>query len=147
MKYNFTDQVRTAVEVATQEAERLGHDCVEPQHLLLALTREREGIAASVLESLSIEPELLRSRMDGVEYRGGEVVSGARFRHTRRAARVLEFAMTESRSHDHGFVGNEHVLLGVFREGSDQVVEALNELGATYEGVLRRTLERIRGAE
>ena len=143
MKYDFTEEVRMLVEAACQEAVRLGHASVEPRHLVLALTREREGVANRVLRGLSIDPELLRSGLEGMEHRGEEIVWGGSLPYTRRAARVLEFAMAEARSHDHPYVGSEHVLLGAFREESGDLAGALNELGATYDEVLHRTLEEI----
>ena len=143
MKYNFTDQVRSVVDVAWEEVVRLGHDKIQPQHIFLALTRETEGIAIELLNDLPLELEQVRARLECLSYEDEASVPGGRFPFTRPTAKLLELAMVESRQREHSYVGTEHVLLGILREEHDNTAALLAELGVTYDRILPPVLQRI----
>src|SRR3954462_15392394 len=100
--YNFTERVRKVLAMAREEAERLRHEYVGTEHILLGLIREGEGVAAAVLENLSIDTEAVRKRIDEVVTKGKAVAStGPDLPYTSRAKKVLELSMAEARDLTH----------------------------------------------
>src|SRR6266513_6182054 len=115
--YNFTDRVRKVLQLAREEAHRLGHDYVGTEHILLGLIREGEGVAAAVLTNLNVDLEEISGRIGETVKKGKAAVpAGPDLPYTSRAKKVLEFSMSEARELNDKYVGTEHLLLGVLRE-------------------------------
>ncbi|HCU23017.1 MAG TPA: ATP-dependent Clp protease ATP-binding subunit ClpC [Candidatus Atribacteria bacterium] len=133
----YTERARKVIILAQDEAVRLKHNYIGTEHLLLGLLREREGIAAKILESLDISIEAVRNELenfvDRTEYQGATEVA-----FTPRAKRVLELALDETRRLSHKYVGTEHILLGVIREGDGVGAQILRRLGLDIETVRMR---------
>jgi ATP-dependent Clp protease ATP-binding subunit ClpC len=133
--------------MAREEAARLHHEYVGTEHILLGLIREGEGVAATVLRNLRIDPREIVRRVE-------EVVSPGRSRvpppydlpYTSRAKRVLEESMAERRELQHSYVGTEHLLLGLLREDKGIAAQALVEAGLTLADARAETL-RLLGTE
>jgi ATP-dependent Clp protease ATP-binding subunit ClpC len=128
----FTERARLVVVEAQQESRRLNHDYVGTEHLLLGLIRVGEGLAVKVLESLEISPEAIRQRVEESVDRGSEAPSG-HIRFTAQAKTVLELSLRESRARNDQYIGTEHILLGLIREGDGVAARVLLELGADLE--------------
>lgn len=111
----YTERARKVIILAQDEAVRLKHNHIGTEHLLLGLLREREGIAAKILDSFDITMDLVRTELENFvdqrEYQGSREVA-----FTSRAKRVLELALDETRRLGHNYVGTEHILLGILRE-------------------------------
>lgn len=130
---------------AQEEARRLDHDYVGTEHLLLGLTDVGEGLAVKALESLGISSEAIRQRVEASVDRGEQTPSGP-IRFTSQAKTVLELSLRESRARSDLYIGTEHILLGLIREGDGVAAHVLLELGAdldrTREQVTRLLAER-----
>jgi ATP-dependent Clp protease ATP-binding subunit ClpC len=125
----FTERARLLVVEAQQEARRLDHDYVGTEHLLLGLTDVSEGLAVKVLESLGISPEAIRQRVEESVDRGEQPPSG-HIRFTSQAKTALELSLRESQAFGDSYIGTEHILLGLIREGDGVAAHVLLELGA-----------------
>jgi ATP-dependent Clp protease ATP-binding subunit ClpC len=125
----FTERARLLVVEAQQEARRLDHDYVGTEHLLLGLTDVSEGLAVKVLESLGISPEAIRQRVEESVDRGEQAPSGP-IRFTSQAKTALELSLRESQAFGDSYIGTEHILLGLIREGDGVAAHVLLELGA-----------------
>jgi ATP-dependent Clp protease ATP-binding subunit ClpC len=134
----FTERARLLVVNAQEEARRLDHDYVGPEHLLLGLTDVSEGLAVKALESLGISPGAIRQRVEESVDRGEQTPSGP-IRFTAQAKTVLELSLRESRARSDLYIGTEHILLGLIREGDGVAAHVLLELGAD----LARTREQV----
>jgi ATP-dependent Clp protease ATP-binding subunit ClpC len=135
MFQRFTDRARLAVVQAQQEARTLDHHHLGPEHLLLALTHESiGGLGVKALESLGIGPDVVRQRVEEVTGRGAAAPSG-HIPFTPQAKKVLEGALQESRALGHDYIGTEHILLGLLRQGDGVAGHVLSELGADLDGV------------
>jgi len=136
----YTERARKVIILAQDEAVRLKHNHIGTEHLLLGLLREREGLAAKILDSFDITLELVRSELehmvDRTEYQGSREVA-----FTPRAKRVLELALDETRRMGHNYVGTEHILLGILREGEGVGAQILRRLGLDLEMVRNRLYE------
>ena len=144
--YNFTDRVRKVLQIAREEAARLHHEYVGTEHLLLALLREGQGVAAAALMNLSVDFEELTHNVESVVKEGkyhGELPDSP---YTSRAKKVLELSMTEARELNHSYVGTEHLLLGVLREEKGIGAQALGSAGVTPE-VARAEVIRLLGQD
>jgi DNA-binding transcriptional regulator YhcF (GntR family) len=137
--YNFTDPVRQVLAMAREEGIRLGHDYVGTEHILLALLREGEGVAAAVLRDVAGREEIAQRVLENVR-RGRATVALGELPYTSRAKKVLEFAMAAARQLDHSYVGTEHILLGLIREDKGIAAQALQSFGFTYNRVLARVM-------
>src|SRR5438477_8207382 len=122
----FTERARQVVVFAQDEARALRHDYIGTEHLLLGLLRVEEGLAARVLESLEITIEDTRAQVARIVGQGDEVTTG-QIAFTPRAKKVLELAWDEARSLGHNYIGTEHVLLGLLREGDGVAWHILTE--------------------
>jgi ATP-dependent Clp protease ATP-binding subunit ClpC len=133
----FTERAKHVVSAAREEATRLGSEYVRTEHILLGLCREPEGIAARALESLNVDIEALAMDIESQVTRGNAVVSGEEIIFTPRAKKVLELAVDEARNLGHNYIGTEHILLGLVKEGEGIAAKVLQDL--------KIDLDRIQG--
>jgi ATP-dependent Clp protease ATP-binding subunit ClpC len=145
--YNFTERVRTVLAMAREEAARLHHEYVGTEHILLGLIREGEGVAATVLQNLSVELDEIQQKIEETVKKGNAAqTTGPDLPYTARAKKVLELAMTEARELSHSYVGTEHLLLGLLREEKGIAAQVLTSAGVTRDAARAETL-RILGTE
>src|SRR3989454_5319180 len=139
--YNFTDRVRWVLQAAREEAARLRNAFVGTEHVLLALVRDRGGVAQRVLLSFQADLEGIRRAVES-RIKQGESAIGDReeLPYTSRAKKVLELAMSEARELNHRYVGTEHLLLGLLREEKGVAARVLTEAGVTLERARAETL-------
>ena len=140
----FTERARQVVVFAQDEARLLRHNYIGTEHLLLGLIREEEGVAARVLDSLGIALEPVRDQVERIIGLGDEAMSG-QVPFTPRAKKVLELALREALALGHNYIGTEHVLLGIVREGEGVANRILVDLGADAEK-LRNEVVRLIGS-
>jgi Clp amino terminal domain, pathogenicity island component len=124
----FTDRARRVVVLAQEEAVGLKHNYIGTEHLLLGLIREREGVAAKTLESLGISLEAVRGEVEQIIGEGQAAPSG-QIPFTPRAKKVLELSLREALALGHNYIGTEHILLGLIREGEGVAAQVLVKLG------------------
>jgi len=136
----FTNRARKALHLAQEEAQRLQHDYIGTEHLLLGLIREGEGVASKVLNNLGIDLEKTRNSVESIIGRGNRVVIGE-LGLTPRAKKVIELAVDEARHLHHHYLGTEHLLLGLVREGHGIGAGVLESQGANLEKVREQTLQ------
>ncbi|MEE8421901.1 MAG: Clp protease N-terminal domain-containing protein, partial [Dehalococcoidia bacterium] len=132
----FTERARRVLTLAQEEAQRFNHNYIGTEHLLLGLVREGDGVAAKVLSNLGVELNKVRSAVEFIIGRGDKQSSGE-IGLTPRAKKVIELAVDEARRLSHSYIGTEHVLLGLVREGEGIAAGVLESLGVN--------LERVRG--
>src|SRR5512135_964201 len=145
--YNFTDRVRKVLQMAREEAARLHHEYVGTEHILLGLIREGEGVAATVLQNLSVELDDIQQKIEETVKKGkAGTVTGPDLPYTSRAKKVLELAMAEARELNHSYVGTEHLLLGLLREEKGIAAQVLNDAGVSLEQSRAETL-RLLGSD
>ena len=126
--------------LAQEEAQRFQHNYIGTEHLLLGLVREGEGVAAKVLEDLGVELIQVRSAVESVIGRGDRIVLGE-IGLTPRAKKVIELAVDEARRLNHHYIGTEHILLGLVREGEGIAAGVLESQGVNLEKVRTGTLK------
>lgn len=142
--YNFTDRVRKVLQIAREEAARLGHEYVGTEHILLALLREGQGVASAVLTNLVVDFEEIRDKIEATVEKGpARPDARPDLPYTSRAKRILEFAMQEARELNHEYVGTEHLLLGVLREAKGIGAVVLGDAGVTLAGARTETLRLL----
>ena len=112
----FTERARRVLTLAQEEAQRFNHNYIGTEHLLLGLVREGDGVAAKVLSNLGVELSKVRSAVEFIIGRGEKSISGE-IGLTPRAKKVIELAVEEARRLNHNYIGTEHLLLGLMREG------------------------------
>jgi ATP-dependent Clp protease ATP-binding subunit ClpC len=145
--YNFTERVRKVLAMAREEAARLHHEYVGTEHILLGLIREGEGVAATVLQNLSVELDEIQQKIEETVKKGkSQATTGPDLPYTSRAKKVLELAMSEARELSHSYVGTEHLLLGLLREEKGIAAQVLTDAGVNLEAARAETL-RILGTE
>jgi ATP-dependent Clp protease ATP-binding subunit ClpC len=142
----FTDRARRVVVLAQEEAARLNHNYIGTEHLLLGLLQEGDGVAARALESLGISLEAARQQVGEIIGRGKKSPSG-HIPFTPRAKKVLELSLRESRQLGHSYIGTEHILLGLIREGEGVAAQVLGRLGADQNRVRRQVIELLHGGQ
>jgi ATP-dependent Clp protease ATP-binding subunit ClpA len=125
----FTDRARRVVVLAQEEARLLNHNYVGTEHLLLGLIHEGQGVAAKALESLGISLEAVRAQVEEIIGQGQQAPTG-HIPFTPRAKKVLELSLREAKQLGHNYIGTEHILLGLIREGEGVAAHVLVELGA-----------------
>jgi ATP-dependent Clp protease ATP-binding subunit ClpC len=138
----FTDRARRVVVLAQEEARMLGHDYVGTEHLLLGLVHEGNGVAAKALESLGIRLDNVRQRVEEGVGRGQQAMSG-HIPFTTQAKDVLRLSLEESKGLEHHYIGTEHLLLGLIREGDGTAARVLAGLGADLSGVRAQVLQLL----
>ena len=139
----FTKRAHHVLELAQEEAQRFQHDYIGTEHLLLGLLREREGVAAQVLNNLGIEIDRVRHAVEAIIGRGERVVLGE-LRLTPRTKKVIELALDEALRFNLRFIGTGHLLLGLIREGDGIAAGILENLGLQLEQVRTETLRVLR---
>jgi ATP-dependent Clp protease ATP-binding subunit ClpC len=142
----FTERARKVLSLAQEEAQRFNHNYIGTEHLLLGLVREGDGVAAKVLSNLGVELNKVRSAVEFIIGRGDRIVLGD-IGLTPRSKKVLELAVDEARRLNHHYVGTEHLLLGLVREGEGIAAGVLESLGVNLEKVRRETLAVLNGRE
>jgi ATP-dependent Clp protease ATP-binding subunit ClpC len=140
----FTDRARQVVVLAQEEARMLNHNYIGTEHILLGLIHEGDGIAARSLESLGISLEAVRQQVEEIIGRGQQAPSG-HIPFTPRAKKVLELSLRESLQLGHNYIGTEHILLGLLREGDGVAAQVLVRLGADLNRVLRQVIQLLHG--
>jgi ATP-dependent Clp protease ATP-binding subunit ClpC len=138
----FTDQARRVVVLAQEESRILNHNYIGTEHLLLGLIHEGQGGAATALEAMGISLEAVRHQVEEIVGKGQEAPSG-HIPFTPRAKKVLEFSLRESLQLGHDYIGTEHILLGLIREGNGLAARILVRLGADLAGVREQVLRQI----
>jgi ATP-dependent Clp protease ATP-binding subunit ClpC len=147
MGYNFTERVRKVLALSRQEAARLHHEYVGTEHILLGLIREGHGTAATALQNLDVELDEIQEKIEEIVKKGKAAqTTGPDLPYTSRAKKVLELAMTESRELNHGYVGTEHLLLGLLREEKGIAAQVIASFGVTLDKARAEVL-RILGSE
>jgi ClpA/ClpB-like protein len=128
----FTDRARKVLTLAQDEAQRFNHNWIGTEHLLLGLVREREGLAARVLESMNVDLAKVRTAVEFIIGRGDRPITGE-VGLTPRAKRIIELAIDEARRLGHNYIGTEHLLLGIIREGEGIGAGVLESLGVNLD--------------
>jgi ATP-dependent Clp protease ATP-binding subunit ClpC len=145
--YNFTERVRKVLAMAREEAARLHHEYVGTEHILLGLIREGEGVAAAVLQNLSVDLDEIQQKIEDTVKKGkASQTTGPDLPYTSRAKKVLELAMSEARELSHSYVGTEHLLLGLLREEKGIAAQVLTDAGVNLDAARAETL-RLLGTE
>ncbi len=140
----FTDRARRVVVLAQEEARLLNHNYIGTEHILLGLIHEGEGVAAKALESLGISLEAVRSQVEEIIGQGGSSPSG-HLPFTPRAKKVLELSLREALQLGHNYIGTEHILLGLIREGEGVAAQVLVKLGADLSRVRQQVIQLLSG--
>ena len=135
----FTDRARKVLTLAQDEAQRFNHNYIGTEHLLLGLVREGEGVAARVLENMNVELSKVRTAVEFIIGRGDRPVVGE-VGLTPRAKRVIELAIDEARRLGHNYIGTEHLLLGLVREGEGIAAGVLESLGVNLDKVRHQVI-------
>ncbi len=141
----FTDRARRVVVLAQEEARMLNHGYIGTEHLLLGLIHEGEGVAAKALEAMGFSLDAVRQQVEAIIGRGPEPASG-HIPFTPRAKRVLELSLRESGQLGHNYIGTEHILLGLLREGEGVAAQVLVKLGADLNRVRQQVIQLLRGS-
>ena len=141
----FTDRARRVVVLAQEEARKLNHNYIGTEHLLLGLIRESEGVAAKALESLGISLDAVRQQVREIIGQGQQPPSG-HIPFTKRAKKALELSTRESMQLGHNYIGTEHILLGLLREGDGVAAQVLVKLGADLNLVRQQVIQLLHGS-
>ena len=140
----FTDRARRVVVLAQEEARMLNHNYIGTEHILLGLIHEGEGVAAKALESLGISLEAVREQVEEIIGQGQQAPSG-HIPFTPRAKKVLELSLREALQLGHNYIGTEHILLGLIREGEGVAAQVLVKLGADLNRVRQQVIQLLSG--
>lgn len=137
----FTERAQKVLALAQEEAVRLGHNNIGTEHILLGLVREGEGIAAKALQALGLSPEKIQKEVETLIGRGQDATQTIHY--TPRAKKVIELSMDEARKLGHSYVGTEHILLGLIREGEGVAARVLNNLGVSLNKARQQVLQLL----
>ena len=140
----FTDRARRVVVLAQEEARMLNHNYIGTEHILLGLIHEGEGVAAKALEALTISLEGVRAQVEEIIGQGQQAPSG-HIPFTPRAKKVLELSLREALQLGHNYIGTEHILLGLIREGEGVAAQVLVKLGADLNRVRQQVIQLLSG--
>jgi ATP-dependent Clp protease ATP-binding subunit ClpC len=140
----FTDRARRVVVLAQEEARMLNHPYIGTEHILLGLSHEGEGVAARALESMNISLDVVRQQVK--EFIGqGQAAPAGHIPFTPRAKKVLELSLREALQLGHNYIGTEHILLGLIREGEGVAAQVLQKLGADLNRVRQTVIQLLSG--
>ncbi|MFH0763707.1 MAG: ATP-dependent Clp protease ATP-binding subunit [Candidatus Omnitrophota bacterium] len=142
----FTERARKVILLAKEEAKRFNHDYIGTEHILLGLVREGEGVAAAVLASFGLSPDKIRLEVEKLVQPGPTTVVSGDLPFTPKAKKVIELAMDEARSLGHNYIGTEHLLLGLIKEGEGVASQVLMNLGLELSRV-REEVMNLLGSE
>ncbi|MGG0186301.1 ATP-dependent protease ATP-binding subunit ClpC [Bacillus rhizoplanae] len=137
----FTERAQKVLALSQEEAIRIGHNNIGTEHILLGLVREGEGIAAKALVALGLSPEKVQKEVEALIGRGTEMSQTVHY--TPRAKKVIELSMDEARKLGHSYVGTEHILLGLIREGEGVAARVLNNLGVSLNKARQQVLQLL----
>jgi ATP-dependent Clp protease ATP-binding subunit ClpA len=141
MYERFTVRARQVMELSRLEAVRCRHPYIGTEHLLLGLVREGTGIATRILQSHAVNLEVVRAEIETIVQSGTDRVSLRHLKQTPRAKKVIEFSIEEAHDLQHGYVGTEHLLLGLLREQEGVAAQVLTRLGLRADGVRKQIVE------
>ncbi len=141
----FTERAKKVIILAREEASRLNHDYIGTEHLLLGLLKVGGGVAHSALESLGLELETVRVEVEKMVQSGPGTMTLGEIPFTPRAKKVVDLAVEEARTLSHNYIGTEHILLGLIREGEGVAARVLESLGASLDRVRAKTVELLEG--
>jgi hypothetical protein len=141
----FTDRARRVVVLAQEEARHLNHNYIGTEHILLGLIHEREGVAARALTALDISLEAVRAQVQEIIGRGDQAPTG-HIPFTPRAKKVLELSLREALALSHNYIGTEHILLGLIREGEGVAAQVLVKLGGSLDRVRQQVVQLLADA-
>jgi Clp amino terminal domain, pathogenicity island component len=142
----FTDRARRVVVLAQDEARLLDHNYIGTEHILLGLIHEGEGVAARALESLDISLDTVRQEVVAIIGQGDDRPGGQHIPFTPRAKKVLELSLREALALGHNYIGTEHILLGLVREGKGVAAQVLAKLGGSLDRVRQAVVVALAGA-
>jgi ATP-dependent Clp protease ATP-binding subunit ClpC len=140
----FTDRARRVVVLAQEESRMLNHNYIGTEHILLGLAHEGEGVAARALGSMNISLEAVRLQVEQIIGQGQAAPTG-HIPFTPRAKKVLELSLREALQLGHNYIGTEHILLGLIREGEGVAAEVLQKLGADLDRVRQTVIQLLSG--
>ena len=140
----FTDSARRVLTFAQEEAERLNHNYIGSEHLLLGLIREESGIAGRVLRSLNVQSGQVIEMVERITGPGRRAPF-SKIDLPPRTRRVIELAVEEARGMGHHYIGTEHLLLGLVRQGDGVAMDILRQMGVTPEQIRQQTLDALHG--
>jgi ATP-dependent Clp protease ATP-binding subunit ClpA len=141
----FTDRARRVVVLAQEEARMLNHDFIGTEHLLLGLIHEGKGVAAQALEGMGITEDAVRQRVEEIVGRGQQAARSGHIPFTPRAKKVLKLSLREALQLGHPYIGTEHILLGLIREGEGVAAQALVHLGADLDRTRQQVVALLHG--
>ncbi|MGB4501985.1 MAG: ATP-dependent Clp protease ATP-binding subunit [Dethiobacteria bacterium] len=142
----FTERAQQVLVLAQEEAKRLNHNFIGTEHLLLGLVREGSGIAARALQNMNVDLNRVRSEVERIAPKGDKLYFQG-ITYTPRAKRVVELSIEESQNLGHNYVGTEHILLGLLREGEGIAAQVLTNLGVDLERARKEVIQLLGGAE
>ncbi|MBR0190764.1 MAG: ATP-dependent Clp protease ATP-binding subunit [Thermoguttaceae bacterium] len=143
MYERFTDRARKVLQLANQEAQRLNHEYIGTEHILLGLVKEGSGVASNVLKNLDVDLTKIRREVEKLVNQGTDMIAMGKLPQTPRAKKAIEYAMDEARNLGHTYVGTEHLLLGLLREEEGIAAQVLMNLGLRLDSVREEILELI----
>ena len=141
----FTERVRKVIQLAREEAMRFNHDYIGTEHLLLGLVKEGEGIAAAALANLGVDLKTLRLEVEKLVEQGPSTVSVGEIPFNPQAKKVLELSVEEARKFGHNYIGTEHLLLGLIKEGEGIAAHVLDNMKVGVEKVQREIVKLLGG--
>ncbi|MFD2657914.1 ATP-dependent protease ATP-binding subunit ClpC [Gracilibacillus thailandensis] len=141
----FTERAQKVLALSQEEAVRLGHNNIGTEHILLGLVSEGEGIAAKALQAIGLGADKIRDEVESLIGKGSEVSQTIHY--TPRAKKVIELSMDEARKLGHSYVGTEHILLGLIREGEGVAARVLNNLGVSLNKARQQVLQLLGSSE
>ena len=142
----FTERARKVIILAKEEARRFNHDYLGTEHILLGLIREGEGVAAAVLQKLGTSLETIRLEVEKLVQPGPSTQILGDIPFTPRAKKVLELAAEEARALGHNYIGTEHILLGLIKEGEGVASQVLLNVGLDLNAVRNEIMELLGSA-
>src|SRR5699024_6981905 len=141
----FTERAQKVLALSQEEAVRLGHNNIGTEHILLGLVSEGDGIAAKALQALNLGSDKIRGEVESLIGKGDQVSQTIHY--TPRAKKVIELSMDEARKLGHSYVGTEHILLGLIREGEGVAARVLNNLGVSLNKARQQVLQLLGSSE
>jgi ATP-dependent Clp protease ATP-binding subunit ClpC len=147
MYERFTDRARKVMQLANQEAQRLNHEFIGTEHILLGLSKEGLGVAANVLKNFDLDLNAIRREVEKIMPSGSASIQHALLPESPGSKKVTEHAREEAQNLNHQYVGTEHLLLGVLREKEDVAAQVLTNLGLKLEAVRQEVLYILGHAE